>query len=50
MSEGPKRRIQFTQAVYNNVDIYLLDDPLSAVGACTAVIPFNECVIAALAH
>ena len=50
MSGGQKQRIQLARAVYNDVDIYFLDDPFSAVDAHTAAILFNECVMAALAH
>ena len=31
VSGGQKQRISLARAVYNNADIYLLDDPLSAV-------------------
>ncbi|XP_063421679.1 multidrug resistance-associated protein 1-like [Mytilus trossulus] len=31
LSAGQKQRISLARAVYNNADIYLLDDPLSAV-------------------
>ena len=31
LSGGQKARISFARAVYRNADIYLLDDPLSAV-------------------
>ena len=31
VSGGQKQRIRLARAVYNNADIYLLDDPLSAV-------------------
>ncbi|KAL4625801.1 hypothetical protein ACB092_05G050600 [Castanea dentata] len=48
MSGGQKQRIQLARAVYNDADIYLLDDPFSAVGAHTAAILFNDCVMAAL--
>ncbi|KAF8011616.1 hypothetical protein BT93_J2026 [Corymbia citriodora subsp. variegata] len=41
MSGGQKQRIQLARAVYNNADIYLLDDPFSAVDAHTAAILFN---------
>ncbi|MBA0812243.1 hypothetical protein Gohar_026227, partial [Gossypium harknessii] len=37
-----------TRAVYNDADIYLLDDPFSAVDAQTAAVLFNDCVMAAL--
>ena len=33
VSGGQKQRISLARAVYNNADIYLLDDPLSAVDA-----------------
>ncbi|RLN30691.1 ABC transporter C family member 8-like [Panicum miliaceum] len=48
MSGGQKQRIQLARAVYNNGDIYLLDDPFSAVDAHTAATLFNDCVMAAL--
>lgn len=48
MSGGQKQRIQLARAVYNDADIYLLDDPFSAVDAHTAATLFNDCVLAAL--
>lgn len=33
VSGGQKQRISLARAVYNNADVYLLDDPLSAVDA-----------------
>lgn len=48
MSGGQKQRIQLARAIYNDADIYLLDDPFSAVDAHTAAILFNDCVMAVL--
>ncbi|KAL8122791.1 hypothetical protein AgCh_010969 [Apium graveolens] len=48
MSGGQKQRIQLCRAVYNDADIYLLDDPFSAVDAHTAATLFNDCVMSAL--
>ena len=39
MSGG--QRIQLARAVYNDADVYLLDDPFSAVDAQTAATLFN---------
>lgn len=50
MSGGQKQRIQLARAVYDDADIYLLDDPFSAVDAHTAATLFNDCVISALAN
>ena len=41
MSGGQKQRIQLARAVYNDADIYLLDDPFSAVDAHTAATLFH---------
>ncbi|CAM8890256.1 unnamed protein product [Rhodiola kirilowii] len=49
LSGGQKQRIQLARAVYNDADIYLLDDPFSAVDAHTAATLFNDCVMTALA-
>ncbi|KAK9069721.1 hypothetical protein SSX86_010115 [Deinandra increscens subsp. villosa] len=48
MSGGQKQRIQLARAVYNDADIYLLDDPFSAVDAHTASTLFNDCVMTCL--
>lgn len=41
MSGGQKQRIQLARAVYSDADIYLLDDPFSAVDAHTSATLFN---------
>ncbi|KAI4331845.1 hypothetical protein L6164_016799 [Bauhinia variegata] len=48
LSGGQKQRIQLARAVYNDADIYLLDDPFSAADAHTSSILFNDCVMTAL--
>ncbi|KAF3341468.1 ABC transporter C family member 10-like protein [Carex littledalei] len=41
LSGGQKQRVQLARALYQNADIYLLDDPFSAVDAQTASSLFN---------
>ncbi|CAM6038239.1 unnamed protein product [Sphagnum compactum] len=48
LSGGQKQRIQLARAVYQNCDIYLLDDIFSALDAHTGSKIFQECVIEAL--
>lgn len=48
LSGGQKQRIQLARAVYQNCDIYLLDDVFSAVDAHTGSEIFKECVRGAL--
>ncbi|XP_067853674.1 ATP-binding cassette sub-family C member 12 [Heptranchias perlo] len=48
LSGGQKQRISIARAVYSDRDVYLLDDPLSAVDAHVGKYIFEECVKKAL--
>ncbi|CAM0879854.1 unnamed protein product [Alopecurus aequalis] len=48
LSGGQKQRIQIARALYQDADIYLFDDPFSAVDAHTGSHLFKECVLGAL--
>ncbi|MCD7449573.1 hypothetical protein HAX54_000637 [Datura stramonium] len=48
LSGGQKQRVQLARALYQDADIYLLDDPFSAVDAHTSTCLFNEYVMGAL--
>ncbi|KAL3615470.1 ATP-binding cassette sub- C member 9 [Castilleja foliolosa] len=48
MSGGQKQRIQIARAVYEDADIYLLDDPFSAVDAHTGTQLFQDCLLGIL--
>ncbi|KAJ6431360.1 hypothetical protein OIU84_018779 [Salix udensis] len=45
LSGGQKQRIQLARAVYSNSDVYILDDPFSAVDAHTATHLFKKCLM-----
>ncbi|KAJ1401992.1 P-loop containing nucleoside triphosphate hydrolase [Sesbania bispinosa] len=45
LSGGQKQRIQLARAVYNDSDIYFLDDPFSAVDAHTGSHLFKKCLM-----
>lgn len=45
LSGGQKQRVQLARALYQNADVYLLDDPFSAVDVHTATSLFNVIII-----
>ncbi|XP_043692552.1 ABC transporter C family member 3-like isoform X5 [Telopea speciosissima] len=45
LSGGQKQRIQIARALYHDADIYLLDDPFSAVDAHTGSHLVKECLL-----
>ncbi|KAI4378585.1 hypothetical protein MLD38_016045 [Melastoma candidum] len=50
LSGGQKQRVQLARALYQDADIYLLDDPFSAVDAHTGTELFKEYILSALAN
>ncbi|XP_062117924.1 ABC transporter C family member 3-like [Humulus lupulus] len=48
LSSGQKQRIQIARALYQDADIYLFDDPFSAVDAHTGSHLFRECILGLL--
>lgn len=48
LSGGQKQRIQIARALYQDADIYLFDDPFSAVDAHTGSHIFKECLLGLL--
>ncbi|XP_009124680.2 ABC transporter C family member 6 [Brassica rapa] len=48
LSGGQKQRIQIARALYQNADIYLFDDPFSAVDAHTGSHLFKEVILGIL--
>ncbi|KAK9089868.1 hypothetical protein Scep_028950 [Stephania cephalantha] len=48
LSGGQKQRVQIARAIYQEADIFLFDDPFSAVDAHTGTHLFKECVLGLL--
>ncbi|XVE48508.1 hypothetical protein DITRI_Ditri01bG0007400 [Diplodiscus trichospermus] len=44
ISGGQKQRVSIARAVYSNSDVYIFDDPLSALDAHVAQRVFNKCI------
>ncbi|KAK9706981.1 hypothetical protein RND81_07G164900 [Saponaria officinalis] len=45
ISGGQKQRVSMARAVYSNSDVYLFDDPLSALDAHVAQQVFHRCIL-----
>ncbi|KAJ4710913.1 ABC transporter C family member 3 [Melia azedarach] len=50
LSGGQKQRIQLARAVYSDSDVYILDDPFSAVDAHTGTHLFKLCLMGLLSE
>lgn len=48
ISGGQKQRVAIARAVYADADVYLFDDPLSALDAKVGRAVFEDCVVEAL--
>ncbi|KAL2956307.1 hypothetical protein AAZX31_18G077700 [Glycine max] len=48
LSGGQKQRVQIARALYQDADVYLFDDPFSAVDAHTGSHLFKECLLGLL--
>uniref|UniRef100_A0A1D1Z5A5 ABC-type xenobiotic transporter n=2 Tax=Anthurium amnicola TaxID=1678845 RepID=A0A1D1Z5A5_9ARAE len=44
ISGGQKQRVSMARAVYSNSDVYIFDDPLSALDAHVARLVFDKCI------
>lgn len=49
LSGGQKQRLSIARAVYDDADVIILDDPLSALDADVGQRVMNDCIITALA-
>lgn len=50
LSGGQKQRVALARAVYADADVYLLDDPLSAVDAHVQAHLMRKCICGMLRH